>query len=172
MVFNATFNNISAISWGSIYSLQSQEILNRPVFLLDILNRVWTLTVYHTFNCFSYYQRLLIFLWTGCCGIDNMVAGLRSTWTISALAITKKVMSPIHPRGVHLIKLYLIKVFLMSCSSPSQSVVFSFFNKGLLWLWSYGSWIYNYLCNQCLLPLKLWVRIPFIVRCTRYNIMW
>jgi hypothetical protein len=26
--------------------------------------------------------------------------------------------------------------------------------------WSYGSWIYNYLCNQCLLPLKLWVRIP------------
>ena len=22
-------------------------------------------------------------------------------------------------------------------------------------LWSYGSWIYNYLCNQCLSPLKL-----------------
>jgi len=21
--------------------------------------------------------------------------------------------------------------------------------KGLLWLWSYGNWIYNYLCNQC-----------------------
>jgi len=25
---------------------------------------------------------------------------------------------------------------------------------------SYGSWIYNYLCNQCLSPLKLWIRIP------------
>ena len=24
--------------------------------------------------------------------------------------------------------------------------------KGLLWSWSYGSWIYNYLCNQCLSP--------------------
>ena len=24
---------------------------------------------------------------------------------------------------------------------------------GLSWLWSYGSWIYNYLCNQCLSPL-------------------
>jgi len=24
--------------------------------------------------------------------------------------------------------------------------------------WSYGSWISNYLCNQCLLPLMLWVR--------------
>ena len=29
-----------------------------------------------------------------------------------------------------------------------------------LWSWSYGSWIYNYLCNQCLSSLKLWVRIP------------
>ena len=26
--------------------------------------------------------------------------------------------------------------------------------NGLLWLWSYGSWIYNYLCNQCLSPLS------------------
>jgi hypothetical protein len=26
--------------------------------------------------------------------------------------------------------------------------------KGLSWPWSYGSWIYNYLCNQCLSPLK------------------
>ena len=26
--------------------------------------------------------------------------------------------------------------------------------------WSYGSWIYHYLCNQCLSPLTLWVRIP------------
>jgi hypothetical protein len=24
---------------------------------------------------------------------------------------------------------------------------------------TYGSWIYNYLCNQCLSPLKLWVQI-------------
>ena len=30
----------------------------------------------------------------------------------------------------------------------------------LSWSWSYGSWIYNYLYNQCLSPLKLWVRIP------------
>ena len=41
----------------------------------------------------------------------------------------------------------------------------SLLNKGALWL--YGSWIYNYLCNQCLSPLKLWVRTLFIARCTR-----
>jgi len=29
--------------------------------------------------------------------------------------------------------------------------------KWISWLWSYGSWIYNYLCNQCQSPLKLWI---------------
>jgi hypothetical protein len=26
--------------------------------------------------------------------------------------------------------------------------------------WLYSSWIYNYICNQCLSPPTLWVRIP------------
>jgi hypothetical protein len=43
--------------------------------------------------------------------------------------------------------------------------------EGPSWLWWYGSWIYNYLCNQCLSSLKLWVQIPLIARCTRYNIV-
>jgi hypothetical protein len=34
--------------------------------------------------------------------------------------------------------------------------------KELPWSWSYGSWIYNYLCSQCLSLLKLWVRIPLM----------
>ena len=38
--------------------------------------------------------------------------------------------------------------------------------------WSYGSWIYNYLCNKCLSSLKVWIRFPLMARCTRYNIMW
>ena len=37
---------------------------------------------------------------------------------------------------------------------------------GSSWLWSYDSWIYNYLCNQCLSPLMLWVRISIRARCT------
>ena len=32
--------------------------------------------------------------------------------------------------------------------------------------WSYGSWIYNYMCNQCLSPLMLWLRLPLRARCT------
>jgi len=38
----------------------------------------------------------------------------------------------------------------------------------LLWLWWYGSWIYNYLCNKCLSPLKLCIWTTFMARCTRY----
>jgi hypothetical protein len=29
-----------------------------------------------------------------------------------------------------------------------------------------GSWIYNYICNQCLSSLMLWVRISIRARCT------
>jgi hypothetical protein len=37
---------------------------------------------------------------------------------------------------------------------------------GPSWPWSYGSWIYNYLSNQRLSPLLLWVRISIRARCT------
>jgi len=26
------------------------------------------------------------------------------------------------------------------------------------WSWSHGSWISNYMCNQCISPLMMWVR--------------
>ena len=31
---------------------------------------------------------------------------------------------------------------------------------GPSWSWSYDSCIYNYICNRCISPPKLWVRIP------------
>jgi hypothetical protein len=37
---------------------------------------------------------------------------------------------------------------------------------GPLWPWSYGSWTYNYMCNQCLSSLMLWVRILIRARYT------
>jgi hypothetical protein len=46
----------------------------------------------------------------------------------------------------HTLKIKLSHFF-FSCGGPS-------------WLWWYGSCIYNYICNQCLSPLTLWVRIP------------
>jgi hypothetical protein len=54
----------------------------------------------------------------------------------------------------------------------SLSTIFQLYRGGQFWPWLYGSWIYNYLCNQCLSPLKLWVWIPLKARCTWYIIMW
>jgi hypothetical protein len=38
--------------------------------------------------------------------------------------------------------------------------------EGLSWPLSYGSWIYNYQCNQCLSSLMLWIQISIRARCT------
>ena len=44
--------------------------------------------------------------------------------------------------------------------------VWLYFREGPSWSWPYGSWIYNYLCNQCLSPLNFWVGISIRARCT------
>jgi len=36
--------------------------------------------------------------------------------------------------------------------------------EGPSYPWSYGGWIYNYICNQYLSPLLLWVRITIRAR--------
>ena len=51
----------------------------------------------------------------------------------------------------------------LRCQIAQVSLYFIF--QVLSWLWSYGSWIYNYLCNQCLSPLMLWVWISIRARC-------
>ena len=42
----------------------------------------------------------------------------------------------------------------------------SHYQVGPSWPWSYGSWIYIYLCNQYLSRLMLWARISIRARCT------
>ena len=77
----------------------------------------------------------------------------------------------------HLHVYYITQLGLLSSPSSctlyytARSTIFSIFmyiifnfptptKKVSSWSWPYGSWIYNYLCNQCLSPLTLWVRIP------------
>ena len=45
-------------------------------------------------------------------------------------------------------------VFIYCVSSKVHQII-----RWPSWSWSYGSWIYNYLCNQYLSPLMLWVRL-------------
>ena len=48
----------------------------------------------------------------------------------------------------------------------SVKLKFTNLYRGLSWPRLYCSWIYNYLCNQCLSPLMLWVWISIRARCT------
>jgi hypothetical protein len=42
-------------------------------------------------------------------------------------------------------------------------------SSSVLASWGEKIWIYNYLYNPCLSPLKLWVRIPLMERCTKLS---
>ena len=53
------------------------------------------------------------------------------------------------PTGVQ--KVMSVKILLLLILYPS---------RGPSRTWSYGKWIYNYQCNQCLSSLTLWVWIP------------
>ena len=63
-------------------------------------------------------------------------------WCVTTISLLRHVMLSGTRNGIH-----------TTFTGPSLS-------------WSYGRWIYNYLCNQCLLPLMLCVRISIRSRCT------
>jgi hypothetical protein len=55
----------------------------------------------------------------------------------------------------------IIHIYLL-CSAMETSTENKQQNRIKVWrmkMWKNQSWIYNYLCNQCLSALKLWVRI-------------
>jgi hypothetical protein len=62
--------------------------------------------------------------------------------TIDLLQVTDK---------LYHIMLYLLMIFIFFRSLCFPPVI--------SWPWLYGSWIFNYQCNQCLSPLTLWVWI-------------
>jgi hypothetical protein len=74
---------------------------------------------------------------------------------VANIEILEKILSPNNlspnPRICYLI-----------CNDMWYAFLYSHFNL-LLWIYWYVSWIYNYICNQCLSPLNLCVRI--LLRC-------
>jgi hypothetical protein len=70
-------------------------------------------------------------------------------------ALPEHLSSPTVFSGVHVAGSLVFWVMLCW----SLIALLSIFFKGPS-SWSYGSWIYNYLCNHCLSPLTLWVWIP------------
>ena len=71
------------------------------------------------------------------------------SWYINLVYCLKNILQAI-------CKMQVTLVTLQSCSIFWHFLLLSW----PLWSWSYGSWIYNYVWNRCLSPLKLWFRIP------------
>ena len=66
-------------------------------------------------------------------------------------------------------KLYFIvstQLFLLFSGSQMSFPCLPNSFHGPSWSWSYGSWIYIYLCNRCRSPLMLWVRTQLMSMCT------
>ena len=79
-------------------------------------------------------------------------------WKVHFVFILKQVCIFYLPHSIQHIKITICLVrivftlsFILNSSTP--------------WPGSYCSWIYSYLCNWCLSPLMLLVRIPFRARC-------
>ena len=60
----------------------------------------------------------------------------------------------------------LVSLLYYIMSHISTIMTFDWLVEGSSWPWSYGNWIYNYLCNHCLSPLMLLARISIKARCT------
>ena len=83
--------------------------------------------------------------------------------TIVRMFITKNISrSSEVSNGLFWVKLFLYYI----CIHFLYTFLYLILQLGPSRSWSYGSWIYNYLCNQCLPPLMLWVRISIRARCT------
>jgi hypothetical protein len=75
MVFNATFNNISAILWQSVLLVEETGV---P------LNYVSTSMMGHIVLLLILYLVVLLLIWGGCHGRDRMVVGFTTTYAIGA----------------------------------------------------------------------------------------
>jgi hypothetical protein len=70
-------------------------------------------------------------------------------WQVSGFLYRCTLVSSTNKTDPHNITEILLKVTFNTLKGPS-------------WPWSYGNWIYNFLCNQCLSPVMLHYVIKFV----------
>jgi hypothetical protein len=140
--------------------------------------------IYSTYQSFDLNRHFVVMC--DCCLMPNeqyfsyimVITSLYKTntlnWIVRSLACRNKstrVEFPLHSNTLSWFRYNQSLLLLLkpACLTEKQQLPII---QGPLWSWSYGSWVCNYLRNQCLSPLKLWVRTPYMARCTRYNIKW
>jgi hypothetical protein len=128
--------------WGSYRSIYSSNFW--AIRYCPDSNRIIALN-------YMYYNRGCVYVWT----LYNILPASHTTTKSCPMLLHKIAGNLIHLLDVlltfpFLLKLYVWTLYNILMLKPKI--------RWPLWSWLYGSWIYNYLCNQCLSPLKLWVR--------------
>ena len=138
----------------------------------SILSLVPELLVTKTNEHINTYQQT----WAAC---NKAVAGKNvKTWSVMSSGICS------HTQDILLLAIIHVGKYFISVCIHLQHINIIYhwlINSSLtmlnrqLWSWSYGIVGFTTTCrlyNQYQSPLKLWVWIPLMARCTRYNIMW
>jgi hypothetical protein len=186
-MFNATFNNISVISRQSVLLVEETGENHRPVashwqtlshnvvhlVLIEIRthnisrDRHWLQydhgqdgTSYYSiyFLCIIYLQAISTLHFVSCEVRHSCPAKI--LWEdVSSL------FCPNNTNYYHCLQIKDEETYENICKRPARVTPGIYILQRSSCLWSYGSWIYNHLCNQCPSPL-MWVWISIRVRCT------
>ena len=84
---------------------------------------------------------------------------LKAVLNIIALTISVNIPKIYRNLSIQDSKTCIQEITKTNLTSPQIFAQFMLFNRGVSWSWTYGSLVYNYICNQCLSPLTSWVRI-------------
>jgi hypothetical protein len=177
--FNATFSNISAISWRPVLELEEPE---RTTDHWQATGKLYHLRLRVECTFFVIYKAMNRKIWK----VHSKLTTNLNTIVSDCLYETKLTVmthSSIPNTAGWCRSLFVSFLFIRIFVVRYFSLILFLFCILLVLFclfpllgssWSCGSWIYDYLliCYQCLSPLIMWVRIPLMVGWTRYNFMW
>jgi hypothetical protein len=128
LVFNTTFSNISVTLWRSVLLEGNRSTQTLVVIGTDFKGSCKS--IYHTIMT----APKISWEWTNWFFVWYMIRLQKDwiNWYFPNLCFFLNILLCLVEILNHLIK------------------------WGSWWSWSYGSWIYNYLCNQCLLSTRSW----------------
>ena len=137
------------------------KLFSRWFFVKPCMHQDDSPTQFCKFDCYVHLNK------NQCCTsyLDAIICVARTTISAHLPTFSTNFLSP-----WYLLNIWYIITESVSCPIKLYGFLYNkicdIIIQGASWPWSYGSWIYNYLCNQFLSPLMFWVQISIREKCT------